>query len=338
MAILSIIVPVYNVENHLKSCVDSILNQSFKDFELFLVDDGSTDYSGTICDQYALLDDRIKSFHIKNGGPGKARNIGLDNATGEYVQFIDSDDSLCPNALQAMYDFSRNKNAEIFIANSMILNTDDDVIGSIKSDLDGAFAASDVLRNLSIDRKAILLHYLWNKWYKREAISNLRFNENLRLGEDFVFNCKILKSQSQVCFADFNFYNYYKRKNDSLTQKFNSNELSRRRMMDESFINLYYELGLYNQCERDIKAFLGAITMVSIGTVFAKNAPKKFKRKKEFICGFLNSEYITYLKAYKSSKIHKSLKVNFDLVLLCSKLVRPYVFYKKCVMKVKAKY
>ena len=89
---ISIIVPVYNVEQYLRRCIDSILNQSFADFELLLIDDGSKDKSGAICDEYAAKDSRIRVFHKENGGVSSARNIGLENARGEWLSFIDGDD------------------------------------------------------------------------------------------------------------------------------------------------------------------------------------------------------------------------------------------------------
>lgn len=92
---VSIIVPVYNTEQYLPRCIDSILSQSFSDFEMLLVDDGSTDGSGAICDAYAAKDSRVRVFHEENGGVGKARNLGLDNACGEWLLFVDSDDYLC---------------------------------------------------------------------------------------------------------------------------------------------------------------------------------------------------------------------------------------------------
>ena len=91
---ISIIVPVYNVEQYLPRCIDSILNQSFADFELLLIDDGSKDKSGTICDEYAAKDSRIRLFHKENGGVSSARNVGLDNARGEWLAFIDGDDEI----------------------------------------------------------------------------------------------------------------------------------------------------------------------------------------------------------------------------------------------------
>ena len=91
---VSVIVPIYNSEKYLKRCVDSILSQTFSDFELLLVDDGSTDGSGSICDEYSVKDSRVRVFHKENGGVSSARNLGLDNARGEWITFVDSDDYL----------------------------------------------------------------------------------------------------------------------------------------------------------------------------------------------------------------------------------------------------
>ena len=105
----SIIVPVYNVEKYLSECIDSILCQTFADFELILVDDGSRDKSGAICDEYAQKDDRIKVIHKENGGQSDARNIGTATSAGEYIIYIDSDDYICGNNfLQEIYDKSKS--------------------------------------------------------------------------------------------------------------------------------------------------------------------------------------------------------------------------------------
>ena len=100
---ISIIVPVFNVEQYLPRCIDSILNQSFRNFELLLIDDGSSDNSGNICDRYAKNDFRIKVFHKKNGGVSSARNVGIDNAIGDWIFFSDADDELFPNGLSILY-------------------------------------------------------------------------------------------------------------------------------------------------------------------------------------------------------------------------------------------
>ena len=111
MAEVSIIVPVYQVENYIRQCVDSILAQTFTDFELILVDDGSKDQSGQICDAYAGMDERVKVIHKENGRASDARNRGLDQAIGNYFMFVDSDDYIAPTMVERLYKCILNENA-----------------------------------------------------------------------------------------------------------------------------------------------------------------------------------------------------------------------------------
>ena len=111
--IISIIVPVYNVEHYLPKCIESILNQSFADFEVWLIDDGSSDNSGKICDEYACKDARIRVVHKQNGGVNTARKMGCKLAQGEYIALVDSDDSLPPLALSALYDKAKSLNLDV---------------------------------------------------------------------------------------------------------------------------------------------------------------------------------------------------------------------------------
>ena len=112
-ALISVIIPVYNVEEYLRECIDSVLNQTFSDFEVILVNDGSTDSSGEICDEYVEKDERVTVIHQKNGGLSVARNIGLSEANGKYVYFLDSDDYISENALKTLLDIAENDNSDI---------------------------------------------------------------------------------------------------------------------------------------------------------------------------------------------------------------------------------
>ncbi|MFB4033578.1 glycosyltransferase family 2 protein, partial [Streptococcus pneumoniae] len=115
--LISVIVPVYNVEEYLKQCLDSILEQTFSNYEVILVNDGSTDSSGLICQEYAEKDTRIRYFEKENGGLSDARNYGIEQAQGEYLTFVDSDDLLDASHLTILYDALVNNDADISIAN-----------------------------------------------------------------------------------------------------------------------------------------------------------------------------------------------------------------------------
>lgn len=112
-ALISVIIPVYNVEAYLHECIDSVINQTYKNFEIILVDDGSTDSSGKICDEYVEKDDRITVIHQKNSGPSKTRNTGLENANGKYIYFLDSDDFIENNALELLINTAESNDADL---------------------------------------------------------------------------------------------------------------------------------------------------------------------------------------------------------------------------------
>lgn len=120
---ISVIVPVYNVEKYLRRCIDSILAQTFTDFELLLIDDGSKDSSGEICDEYARNDERVRVFHKENGGVSSARNLGLDNAKGEWVSFVDADDIIYSNNLDILFEVARNNPTINFVIGNYFYKT-----------------------------------------------------------------------------------------------------------------------------------------------------------------------------------------------------------------------
>lgn len=185
--LISIIVPVYNSEQTLNRCVDSILVQSFSDWELLLINDGSTDKSGRICDQYAAIDKRIKVFHKKNGGVSSARNMGLDHAKGQWITFVDSDDSLTDYA----FELNWNDICEDLILFPFYFNYRD---GSLEL---FSLRTSGIIKNLipffEKEFAQIIFRVPWSKLYRNELIGNLRFDEKIKCGEDTLFVINYLK-------------------------------------------------------------------------------------------------------------------------------------------------
>ncbi len=201
---VSVIVPVYNTEKYLAECIESISNQTFKDLELILVDDGSTDNSGTICDEYAKKDNRIKVFHQENGGVCHARNKGLDNATGKYICFVDSDDYLEHNALEILYTDIQNHNADI----SCALMTGDNNCNTpnLKNGIYEIWSDKTALKNALLDNR--FSYSSCAKLFKRDLIQEIRFEEGRKIHEDsfFVFCC-FLKCPTVVV-RNVGIYNY----------------------------------------------------------------------------------------------------------------------------------
>ncbi len=205
---VSIIVPVYKVEKYLRRCIDSILAQTFEDFELLLVDDGSPDNCPAICDEYAQKDERIRVVHKKNGGVSSARNAGMTVARGKYFLFCDSDDYVSPQWCACLYEqIKRNPNASIFCN---LIRTDDleklykfqeeDISKASKTDYYQAY-----LMGLSA--------YVWNKIYVAEKIKKyqLHFCETENIFEDVDFNLKYLKYCDDYIYLPQQLYAYVQR-------------------------------------------------------------------------------------------------------------------------------
>jgi len=198
MCCISVIVPVYNSEKTLARCVDSILLQTFSDFELLLVDDGSTDSSGKMCDDYALKDYRAHVFHKKNGGVSSARNLGLDHANGKWIAFCDSDDYVNSCWLSTFTKHCK-KNVELVVQSTGISN-------SIKNrPFEGT--VSDFLESFY---DVYVIGYVWNKLFLKSAIDKYchRFDESFAFLEDEMFVCKYLQFINHVAFIPKVTYHY----------------------------------------------------------------------------------------------------------------------------------
>lgn len=180
---VSIVVPVYNAEKYLHRCIDSVLAQTYSDWELLLIDDGSKDASGSICDEYTTKDGRIRVFHKENGGVSSARNLGLDNAQGEWVTFVDADDYIEENFLKS---FEGNLDADLVVGNADLVTNLTGRRRVLKSIPYGYY--QDIRGVLSSYLTELILRVPWAKFYRTRLISDLRFKEGMCLGEDTLFN------------------------------------------------------------------------------------------------------------------------------------------------------
>lgn len=295
---VSIIVPVFNAEAFLPACIESVLCQRYTDYELILVNDGSEDTSGDICDRYAALYPQIKAVHSKNSGPGAARNLGLSNASGEYIQFLDSDDKISADCLKVFAKNAEESHADVLIAGVSYRNGQDEEARISVFPENRCQDIREALAALQLKERSIFLNYLWNKWYRRSLIveKNICFDETLRLGEDFFWNCDIYRVSKTVHTIDSISTYYYKRENGSLSGKFNPCELERRRKMDKKLLELYAACQLDTQCRDLLDVFMGQWAEYSITTVKWAGSYVTNKERKAYVAGFLNSEYGEYLK------------------------------------------
>ena len=215
--LVSIIIPVYNVQTYLRECLDSILQQTYKNFEVILIDDGSKDDSLNLCEEYARKDSRFVVIHKKNGGVSSARNMGLQFANGEYVTFIDSDDSIDVNYIEAMVLGLQKFNVD-FVRAPFKKN------GIVQSD----YSYYTSLDNLVIDFKSMINIYLfnsvWGMMLKRNCIGDVCFDESIFYGEDVLFLLQVFvnSENKKLLLLKEPFYNYAVRECSALNSSFNA--------------------------------------------------------------------------------------------------------------------
>jgi glycosyltransferase involved in cell wall biosynthesis len=213
---ISVIIPIYNVEKYLSRCLDSVINQTYSDLEIILIDDGSTDSSRLICDKYAKKDPRIIVFHQTNQGPSQARNKGLDIANGEFIGFIDPDDVVSLKYFEILYKTLVNTDSDMILCNfqhfSLIneINKDICLLNSSKQ-----YNGYNFIKDFTYQKDTVRYVVLWNKLYKRYLWNNLRFPVDVKICEDEYVWYKCMFRAKKICEIDQVLYYYFKRANST---------------------------------------------------------------------------------------------------------------------------
>lgn len=207
---ISAIVAAYNVENYLDRCIDSILAQSYQDWELILVNDGSADQTGAICERYATADTRIHVIHKENGGVSSARNKGLEFVKGEYLIFLDSDDWLETEMFSKLVDAIERTNADIVacdVYNVSVLQN-----GHVQRNVGLKWGKAEFEKTLQGEESFYTVLYksatLWNKLFRTENVGNLRFNTAMTFGEDSDFLFRAMRNHERITLIPYVGYNY----------------------------------------------------------------------------------------------------------------------------------
>lgn len=218
---ISIIVPVYNVEKYLERCIESILSQTYKNFELIIINDGSSDKSIDICEKYKAIDSRIIFINQSNKGVSAARNVGLDIAKGDYVAFVDSDDYIENDMYEILINSIEGNNADISVCgfyelrpnnkrNELFIKKESFIMKS--EDCINKFFEENYIKDL--------MYAPWNKLFKRKVIGDIRFNEKLSMGEDILFIFECLGNCNSIFFNNKSKYNYIYRENSAMRAEF----------------------------------------------------------------------------------------------------------------------
>lgn len=222
---LSVIIPVYNVEKYIGRCVESVVSQQLlNEIELLLVDDGSTDLSGQICDEYALKFPWIKVFHISNGGVGNARNYGLERATGDYITFIDSDDFLDDGIYALIYKLHQEHNSDAYVfgfKDYPFTKT----AGCHKLNSSVCKTKNSLAETYLEMKKDFLMFPVYNKIFRNDICSGVRFNTEVHYFEDYLFALSCLNRVTTLCTIEMAAYNYVHHDGEHLGSKYTKPEI-----------------------------------------------------------------------------------------------------------------
>lgn len=212
---ISIIIPIYNSERTLRRCINSVIRQTYDNVEILLIDDGSTDSSAAICDSYKKMDERIRVIHKKNGGVSDARNVGVSNASGIYISFVDSDDFVEPTYIEQLYNISKEQHCDLSVCNYIddSNNTKQENTVTVYRDLDEKI--NSLITNKNIE------NYLWNKLFIAKLFKGIVFQQYTVM-EDYDIMYKLFEKANGVAVTDQILYHYTQRE-ASLTHQVDSN-------------------------------------------------------------------------------------------------------------------
>jgi glycosyltransferase involved in cell wall biosynthesis len=314
---ISIIVPIYNVENYLEDCLDSILAQSFQNFEVILVNDGSTDRSGLICEDYAKKDVRIKVVHQEYRGVSSARNVGVANAEGEFIGFVDSDDRIDIHMYKNLYELCKETSSDISIC-KLGREIDGKLVNKDTREFIKEMDNEEGLRELF---KGILFRFsLCNKLFKKSCFKDVVFPEG-RIHEDLATTYKLFAAAEKSVYTNYIGYIYVKRQNSILTARYHEKRLEAFIGWDEilHFMNLNY-----SQLSSE---YVSCFAYASIDHIhYIYNQVQKSEDQVNFIL-----ELQKYVRKY-NSQIFKnrrvSIKQKYLLALLHYNTYLLYLFMK----------
>ena len=297
---ISIIIPIYNGQQYISKCLESIQKQTYSYLEIILINDGSIDDSGKICDEYAIKDPRIKVIHKKNEGASIARNKGIEIAQGEYIGFVDCDDYIESTMYEKLLNSIVKNKTDMSICN---YNDNDDL--NLEKEILNRHEFLDFILNKNKFRG-----YVWNKLYKKEILKEFKFKKDISLCEDLLFNCEYAIKCDKISVIDEKLYNYIKRQ-DSAVNTFLEKHFSvieAYQQMEKIYIK-YSESNLIKLQS----AYLKQCTFLKYYNSIGKY-DKKYKK-------IIDQESKRLIKEINSSKISKKEKFILNIYYYCPLLV-----------------
>lgn len=319
--LISIVIPVYNVEKYLNRCIDSVINQTYKNIEIILVDDGSTDHSSKICDDYIKIDNRIKVFHKTNGGLSSARNYGITNSKGEFITFIDSDDDIEIDYIDYLYKLIKKHKTKMSIAAYTIVSK------KRKKNIGNGYEEELLCTENALSRLLCENGFTVSacaKLYKKDLFNNIKFPEG-KLCEDNGTAYKLIMKCKYIAYGNKSIYNYYKRDNSIMTSNFNLKKLDLIELTDVMCKDIIKKFpNLKNETNKRIFNSRFSILRQMIFIEDKNNI--KIKKEKEKIIKFLLKNKKKILSNKKSSIKDKiailSLSINYNFFAFIWKIYK----------------
>lgn len=315
---ISVIVPVYKVEEYLNRCIDSILSQSYKDFELILVDDGSPDNCGEICEKYAEKDNRIHVIHKKNGGLSDARNAGIDwafkNSDSKWITFIDSDDWVHPEYLKSLYETALKYNSSISVC----------AYRDAESFL--TFEKINMYDTEFINTEQLFLNHntvatvAWGKLYKKEYFSNIRYPFS-KINEDEYVTYKLLFQNERIAFIKDQMYFYFRNFSGIMNAKWSPQKLDAIEAMEQQF-NYFKKRG-----SKEVFTFVINKYIWALQTQFEQLQRHDNVENKDYHIKHIRKEL---RKSLRQRVISKPIEKNKNLYAIAyPKMINIYYFYRR---------
>ena len=314
---VSIIVPIYNAENYIQATVKSILNQTFSDFELILVDDGSTDNSLSICQDLSKKDERIKVVHKENGGSSSAKNVGMEHASGEYIGFVDADDTIDEDYINNLYQGVSMHQADVCVGNmAFVCMKSGEIVSRRTVEMTGGFYEMlDFMKFYPKYMSNAIIGSPCNKLYRRNIIdeNSIKFNVNIRNNEDTHFNYEYLAKCKSVFVSAEPFYNYINRAGvESSSTKYIENVFDIYVQTYKKAIAFLKDTNTYDSLIKFQSTYFINLVIGALNSIVNKdkNSTKKEKKQKiEQICN--HSDVVNALSIAKVSGFKKKIIVKF---------------------------
>lgn len=286
--LITIIVPIYKVEKYIHKCINSIINQTYTNLQIILIDDGSPDNCGKICDEYVKKDSRIEIIHKKNGGLSDARNVGIKKAKGKYIGFVDSDDYIKEEMYQNLYNLIKENDADMSICNFYNVIDGKDIIKNVNAGIK-EYDKIEILKEILLDKE--IQSYAWNKLYKRELFENIEYPVGKKY-EDIGTTFYILENCNKIIVSGEPEYYYLNRKDSIVNNNTEQTIMDYIDIVEQRYDYIqkkYKELELYN-----IYYLTRILITADLDIKSLENVSERLNKKFDILLGKVKIEFPRY--------------------------------------------